>query len=451
MKTSTYLLALMLLSVALASCGKKFDSSAIEETNTFQVIENQKLSDFTKRLQLDSSTPSGLATLLGLKKTDNATEIEACTSFLIDKNTLLTNSHCIPQSIKDFPSQDCGEVLQMVVKTDTDVVRTTCQKVIFYSSISSNVTKDNDYALVKIADDILLTRYFNLDRSGFNENEKITAWTLNHSLENGVISSRFIENQCLIKSSYTFGTINSQSSSPVVGFKEQQTNDVCKIVHGNSGSPVITNNYSVAGIIHGGYFPKETAFKNSDSNVRGVSSNLGLITNFRCQSFKYEALDRDLPSTCAQENHSNASDSKKIELLINNKMQEFVNLTLRDLPKIVTYDVKTDSAGKSKVLISFIPKCVLPLESWSQLDLAKIQKSFGRKSYQLETSSNILTISTDFDYYGNVNLNLSPRVITLNLFKLSNLQKLSSNQTAKIISILNNGRELESEISTCSH
>jgi hypothetical protein len=443
MKTHSSLPTLLLLSLALASCGKK---SATEQTNTFQIEENQKLSDFTINLQIDSNTPSGLATVLGLKKSYGTTEVEACTSFLIDKNTLITNSHCIPKSIKDFPNSDCGEVLQIVVKTDIDVVRTKCQKVISYSSLSNNVTKDNDFALVKIADDVALKRYFNLDRSGFSENDKITAWTLRHSLDSGIISSQFVENRCLIKSSDTFGAINSQSSSPIIGFKEKQSNDKCKIVQGNSGSPVITNNYSVAGIIHGGYYPKETNKLSSDD----VTSNLGIITNFRCQSFKYEPLDRDLPSTCAQENNSNESQiSKQIEPLINKKVQDFVNTTQENSSKVVKYNAKAVAAGNGQILITFFPKCVFPLEAWTDSDLSKIQKSFGKKSYQGETTSYMLTLSNNIDYYGNLSLTLNHSIVASYPFELLNLQKLNSDKAVKMSMMTSRGQMVESQVQLC--
>lgn len=449
-KAKVYLSTLLLLAFTLTACGKKHstDSSYDEQMNTSPLKKDRPLNDLTKNLQLASNTPAGLGTLLVLKKGLFRTSVNLCTAFLVDKNLLLTNSHCIPDTLKDTPDLDCGNILQTVIQTDNNLVRTKCEKIIKFSPTSKSVENEDDYALIQIAENITLSRYFSIDRSGFSENEKVVALTLDHTTNNGMIYGQFLEHNCLIKNSDIYGKVNSPASSPIVGFKEKQSSDRCKITPSNSGSPVITNNYSVTGIIQRGYTPRKGISK-FDPAIKNVSTQIGVITNFRCVVFGHTKLDNNIPPSCTEEDKTSKSNNTN-ENFVEEKINTFFKTAIDSHSDNIEYDIKSVEIDKDKKKIFVVPRCVKPIQSWSKSQLSKVKYWFGKKSYKFTTNTYEVTNSNNFDYYGVLSPDFKSSIVAVNSFELSNLQKMNINKAVNLKSDQKEAlMELADEISEC--
>jgi hypothetical protein len=264
---------IFLIFSSLLSCGAKKKSHV--STESISVSQNASLSDYTKNLQLDLETPDGVGTLLTLKNdTYGDTSIGLCTWFLIGADIALTNSHCIPNHLKD-ESSSCKDSLQGAIKTSQGTEIVSCKKVLYFSELSKKTGSNNDYALLKLDRKLDRSNFFKFVRAGVEENQKVKIHTMNHAEVSGVIFSKYIQHSCIVKSSEFLGRISSIGSSPVVGFAEKGTNDICHTIQGNSGSPVLNDNDEVVGILHAGVTEGINFQQTSPSNE--TTNNISIL------------------------------------------------------------------------------------------------------------------------------------------------------------------------------
>lgn len=427
----------LLMLLTLIGCGGSEDSGdeTFQENPYFQIEENDKLHDFTKGLVVTANTPSGVGTLLSLHDGMwSSRNVGLCTWFLVAPDKAMTNSHCIPEALKTNPDLGCGEYLQGGIQTNSGTLKKTrCEKLIYFSTIPKSVNLNNDYALIQFENKITDAKIFKLDRKGIMENEKVTILTMNHHSGSGTLWSDFKEHRCVLKSSDMLGRINSPGSSPVTGFQEEGSTDYCKIIGGNSGSPVLDKDGRLVGILHGGM--KE----NPDLNLNvfeenKLTTNIGIITNLRCQKFQDSKLDSGYPVECKDEKMASSIDLKATLTELQPQMEKHIADALLLQPKFFEYENHFVNQGVTTT-VDYVVKCVKPLAKWSEEDLAKVETTgfiSKEKSLKSSTSRHKLTLGLSLDYYGNLKIEISFKQTATLPFQMLDLHHLEKNKQVKV-------------------
>lgn len=417
----------ILASFVFVGCGQKKKNDT--PTNIIKMKQGESLSTFTENLTIDTKTPEGVGTLLALqdgKYTER--NVGLCTWFLVGRNRAMTNSHCIPEALKKDKALSCEDYIQGGFQTKSGLRKVRCKKLLFVSDISQAVVLNNDYALLELEKDITDTQVYILDRRGIAENEKIKILTMNHYAETTGVFSEFKEHNCVMKSSDILGKISSFGASPLAGFKEEGTAEVCKAIEGNSGSPVVDVSGRLLGILHGAIkdgidLSKGFSFSSSD-----FTNHVAILTNLRCQKFNDRNLDADYPESCRQETKSTKLDQNELMKDVEAKVTKLLQEAVAKQPSILEYDVEAKNQTGSS-LISLSPKCIKPLKNWDEAFSKSIYKEgfFSRKKgIRTKFENQRLDFFTRLDYYGNLKIDVTLKnteTIHLNITGLQDLEE----------------------------
>ena len=417
---------MIFISLIFIGCGQKKS----KPTSIIYIGQEENLSTYTENLTVDFSSPEGLGTLITLHEGMNIQRnVSFCTWFLVDKNLAMTNSHCIPEAIKKDNKLSCGDYLQGGIKTQSGIIKVRCKKLIHASDISQSTLLNDDYALIELEKSIDNAFTFKLDRKGVAENEKIKILTLNHQQNSHGIYSSYKERNCMMKSSNMWGKINYSGASPLVGFKEEGTNEICKTIHGNSGSPVTDESGRLIGILHGGIkegFDLNQGMKFSSSEM---TNDLSILTNFRCQKFNDSVLDADYPESCANKKQTVGLDNEKLLDELELKIRTGLDDTLTKQPTYFEYNIEAKSQANGKNLISIMPKCIKSLNQWDEKSLNEVVESrFPTKTKKITAVIGLYMMEKliSLDYYGNFSIDVKLKVsgnIQLNITGLDQLDK----------------------------
>jgi hypothetical protein len=408
------------------SCGS---SDKKQEISSFSVSYEETLNPYTSELSLSSDTPQGLGTLLSIHNGSYfSNKITMCTWFLIDEEHALTNSHCIPEKLKEDKSTDCAEYLQGAFSIGAgESVTRKCEKVISFSQIKENKTiSNNDYALIKLKKKVDLHRYYGFSRSGVSEDETLITHVMNHNLIAGVINSDFEEKHCISKSSDLFGKILSSGASPLTLFGN------CKTIEGNSGSPVLNQNGDTVGIVHGGI---KEGFDFSESlntkNLKSlVSSEISIVTNLRCFKIGISKYDSNIPNICSTENKKGISN--KLE----SKMKEQLEGKLKsiysdELPAFIEFDLKIKEIASVNYL-NLSPKCIKQVKLWAEDDKMKItNKNIFKQMISVNVPTYTYSLNLTLDYYGNYDSNIIFDKENSITYEFIGLKKIKKNKKVK--------------------
>ncbi|HXH32125.1 MAG TPA: serine protease [Bacteriovoracaceae bacterium] len=445
-------LCLMLLSLGLAACGEK---KVHREMDLIYLNSGETLNSYSRTLTLDPKTPDGVGTLLSLNEgIYGKSNVGICTWFLVGPNRAVTNSHCVPDSVKKSPAHYCGDYLQGSFKTPEGENKIRCKKLLFASDISKPTLLNNDYALIELEDNIPGAHSFKLDRRGISEGQKLKILTMNHQQLDSGVYSEFKEQNCIMKSSDIMGRITSLGTSPVTGFKEENTLELCKTIGGNSGSPVVDEAGRLIGILHGGMKEGFDLGQEIKIDSNQITSHISIITNLRCQKFQDPQLDQAYPSTCGSEKRENGADKEKILKTLQPKMLKAMEVVQATQPSYLDYTVTTKELG-SNTLIHYLPKCIKPLDTWTQESLNQVRESgfmSKKKSIQATIPQHRMEFSVSLDYYGNFSMEPSMKgsgSILLTIEGLEDLKKKGYAISKADLSSIGIKEGLETKLPVC--
>ena len=159
-----------------------------------------------------------------------------------------------------------------------------------------------------------------------------------------------------------------------------------------------------------------------------MTTDVGIITNLRCVKFSHSALDSSYPLDCSRELAINAQSSTDgLEEMIISGLNDVVEKNLKNQPQMFEYKLEDNKIGNSTFL-SFIPKCIDPLEKWSATDLSQIsdEGNFLMDNQTLSVTVDTLELNYNFkiDYYGNYSAEYDVEVSYSRGYKLEHLEKL---------------------------
>lgn len=418
------LLSGLLLLLFIGGCGSGSEKET--STDSISIKQNESLSLYSNTLSIDQKTPEGVGTLIYLNL-DIKRTVGLCTWFLVGKNRALTNSHCIPEALKNDGSIACSEHMHGTFQTGSGPVNAKCKSLLYYSALTQSTIISNDYALIELDRNIENASYFTLDRKGFTENEKVKILSMNHNYRPQGVFSSFREHTCLMKSSDLFGKISTPGSSPLIGFMEEGSQDYCKTIPGNSGSPVLNSSGSLVGIVHGGLNSEVNHNQSTPGTTSKISSDFSMITNLRCQKFYDLSLDKNTPVTCASENKNSRLDQEALKQSIQPKVKKLIDEALMKQPSYFEYDVSTKSYGNFD-LITIRPRCIKSSKLWNKEDLSK------EKKIKVSITQYRMSFPITIDYYGNLRVETQLVESGASLLDISGLKSLERKK--EVISVM---------------
>ena len=245
MKISTLLCLILVLSTSV-SCAKKSKSSGKKYTTLTQeqiqaVMDNQIL---TCGAIDDMPCPEGVVRILTLDK-ERAENSTVCSGFMVEKNIMVTNHHCISTATQCDNSY-------LAIYDGRDYMRSKCKKVIKAVEDYANEQdsrRSMDFAVIEIEDDFY-GETFSLASTQAAAGETVTAWVVDHT---GLDRSKEEANPLEARITELTCTVAAQASSASLELEN------CPVIYGNSGSPLVNSEGEIVGVIWGASKPDTNA------------------------------------------------------------------------------------------------------------------------------------------------------------------------------------------------
>lgn len=235
----------------LSACGHKSDSPV---SSSFLQDPFLPIATNVQRAKLwcasSSDCPENIGYIISIRNIrGNKGEIHQCTGFLVAPGIVATNSHCIPDEVK-ADANKCP--IHLGIKFPKTANRAEeshiCEKLLFASQIvaehgTEGYLANPDFAFFSIKTPS--TRQpFQFTRQGISDNEELTAFTVNPTSEYEARGELKKKSCVAIKGSSLITGDSHPLSDIALVFGSQ-----CKMIGGNSGSPIIARDGRVAGLL----------------------------------------------------------------------------------------------------------------------------------------------------------------------------------------------------------
>lgn len=233
MENSKFLIILSSLILLLTSCGRSIENADYSfnrgDMRRLEVV----MKDHTVSCQ-GANCPDAIAKVI----IKNSRGVGQCSGFLIKKNFVLTNGHCIPkQELKSY--HQCNDKIAVLFPTNQKSFEENarCKKVHRYSQGKGKI----DYLLFEL-DRKVDREPLEVKQSGVVNNEKFVAWTMNPV---STTHGHFVKKDCTSLRDTLLIPDGKTRYFPVVAFGS------CLSIPGNSGSPIIDENGKVRAVVAG--------------------------------------------------------------------------------------------------------------------------------------------------------------------------------------------------------
>ena len=238
--------SIIIATLLIAGCGSSKDDSQYVDIDSYDVAM-EKLQN--SQLTCQGNCVPGVGLLIALtRESENSTLIQRCTIFQVAPKLMITNSHCIPQDLR-VERASCNDRLHVFVPVNAqgNIIHTKCARVLSAMQITSDGSgvpdfRVPDFALIELISE--LPQSSNLPLA-----ESVTSRVRSFHLE----AKAVVVDPLQSESSYsglqksTFCGITSPSFNRSERFVLQTPS--CKIINGNSGSPLLNTENQVIGVI----------------------------------------------------------------------------------------------------------------------------------------------------------------------------------------------------------
>jgi hypothetical protein len=413
-----------IISVLLFSCGKSKSSSApyvdgsitlpeinvSEEVNAFDTI--------IAKTEISANAPEALSFLISRSDIDNE-GLFTCSGFFIDSETVMTNSHCIPNFLKQntITMENCKDHIRVITNTKDGIKKVACKKIIYFSEIDINTSRSNiqsgklfnpDYAIFKVDQKLNFSQTFSLSSKGIEDEHIYLINSFNPLTVDDNIFGEFEQKRCVSKLDTIIATpkrVNISKAIPL--FQDDDNNIRCNVIKGNSGSPIVpissaneNNHYKAVGAIYALSEEKTIDLKNLLGKRTTFTVNqFTVANNFSCLQMPEELNYTNQHSQCDQ-----LEDLEKKKSLEANQMMQRTDLLQeideelkKDtelLPSIFSYAPRKNISDS--IIVSHLePACLKPLNTWTKEE----KKFYLNKKNKMPIDSPEVIYFIDYDHF----------------------------------------------------
>jgi hypothetical protein len=251
---------------------------------------NQEVAIAKASVRCEKQDADHCPTAVGMLLIKSGSWIGQCTAFLIGERLLMTNSHCIPAAMKSSGAEcrSADQHLQVFFPQtqEAPAERASCERILTYSTLvgtpgQKSYVLNPDYALIQL-NRPLKRQPFGVSRLGLPDGKKLVAYTVDPTAStsiDGILRTKI----CLPRQGSLVTPAFVHDFAPVASA------DSCKIIPGNSGSPVVDSRRQVRGLIHA---TLEGEFTHIPEALKaGQFVRLGVMTNLACTKLPSTAGD----------------------------------------------------------------------------------------------------------------------------------------------------------------
>lgn len=313
---------------------------------------------------------------------------KVCTGFLIKEDVLATNLHCVPDVIKTVGAS-CAKLIkvQFPGQKMQEVDQNECEKVLFLSAPLQNNSLNVDLALFKFKKSFG-RKIFKISQEGFPFDMEYTLFKIDPDAKGGILKKI----NCFPKPNSILNPYYVTEKSPIINLNP------CVAVKGNSGSPILSKEGYVRGMLSsgGGIGVKDS----------GQEMNTIFGSNFSCVNLAFLGYPSQNLSACEvvidSKNEKKLvqqmveSENTKLIKLVEEKLQfekRFKNSDMRLFQwnmmsegKDENHAKKVDSQGDyaiREILFSLKPKCIAMKNIPADLFRKKLKSGFFEIAFDL--------------------------------------------------------------------
>jgi outer membrane biosynthesis protein TonB len=291
-----------------------------------------------------------------------------CTAFLVGEQMLMTNSHCLPNSLK-VDGASCKSRIQVFFpQTDDQPAEyATCDRVIHASNIQvvggksgplGRFSQEADYALLQLSS---TTRRPSLEvsREGINDDMSLWIYSINPLNSDTEVGGVLQAHKCAARQNSLASPAFVQPLAPTAVVSG------CAFIPGNSGSPAVDSQRRLRGILHA--IVQKPVMSQAHLNEAHTFNPLALVTNFACTDLPAAAgrLQGLSAAACAQKFSENDLVRKTIKNADLQQLKPAIRQWLQTAPPELSFDFhRNDSPQSAKPLIAPSIKCLRSPENW---------------------------------------------------------------------------------------
>lgn len=350
----------------------------------------------------------------GYTSTYSSYKIGQCTGFLYGSNDIVAlNSHCITDAMWKNRSK-CGEILAIKFPETPghpSEIRS-CTEIIYKSDISdySAFNMQQDYAFFRIRP--VNRAVLPLATTPTGSQQTISVRKINPRQYQTSIGGQLDYARCQTQAGSLLNTnYNSQWSETGLGVRPKNSNSSCKIIQGNSGSPVLNARNEVIGFAQSYANSDFLKIFQSETFKDVLRKETKIWVNFKTPSylpehFQYtQALCVRSPKNISDENtvcKLNApiakTDSEEATSGFTNvgSIPEYVQKLKQTMAQqqsaIFDFDFARDGEFHKYAMV---PKCVMPTHKWSQSSIESSQGSGANRSVRTAKRPMFIELQVD--------------------------------------------------------
>lgn len=313
---------------------------------------------------------------------------KVCTGFLIKEDIMATNLHCVPESLKTIGASCAKQIkIQFPGQKMQDADLNECDKVLFLSAPLQNNSLNVDLALFKFKKSFG-RKIFKISQDGFPFDSEYILFKIDPDSKGGLLKRI----TCLPKPHSILNPYFVTEKSPIINLNP------CVAVKGNSGSPILSRDGYVRGMLSSG----------GGLGIKDPGQEMNTIfgSNFSCVNLAFLGYPSQNLSACevvidaknekklAQQMVEN--ENAKLLKLVEEKLQfekRFKNSDMRLFQWNMVSEVKEENHSKKvdsqgdytirEMIFSLKPKCIAMKNIPADLFRKKLKSGIFEMSFDL--------------------------------------------------------------------
>lgn len=193
-----------------------------------------------------------------------------CTSVLVGADLVATNLHCLPEDLRREGASCAGRISFFFPATkNLSAESFECEKVKAVSAPLKDTALTPDWAFLKLSQNVSRPKV-PINTSGFLDGERITIFKIDPSSANdGTGTLKKIT--CPVVQRSLANPFFLNAKSPMVSLLP------CSIIKGNSGSPLLTEDLELKGVLNSVGSPADVSLKKAPFSQVGFGSNFACL------------------------------------------------------------------------------------------------------------------------------------------------------------------------------